>query len=154
MSEVILYRYLRPLTFDETRIELSDGPTGGITFKFIIDQDNDELSFFYARCHDEVNFDRQIAKNIVDGRSKSHKHGWCFPYNRSISLIDNVKWFLKENTIYQDEEQRELKKYIKIISNHNTVQKKRVEILINGITNKVVKELALYSEDGKAYINV
>lgn len=154
MNDIILYRYLRPLSFDETRIEVSDGPTGGITFKFFIDQINHELSFYYCRCRDDENFDRQIAKKIVDGRAKAYKHGWCFPYNRNVSLIQNVRDFLKENIPFETNEQRELRKYMKIITNHNSALEKRVLLLIDGITNKVVKELSLYDEDGKCYIKV
>lgn len=60
------YRYVRPLQFNEQRVELETKPHGGICLRF--DEMTDGLSFTHARCHSSELFSKSVARRIVDAR--------------------------------------------------------------------------------------
>lgn len=64
----LFYRYIRPIRFDETRLEFNTQPKGGICLRF---EETPEgwLWFTFSRCHPEDLFNRAVAKKLADERA-------------------------------------------------------------------------------------
>jgi hypothetical protein len=69
------YRYIRPVLFDEKRIELVTQKKGGVCFRFEID--GNSIWFTHSRCKNDELFSKEVAKKIADERAKFAKEkGW------------------------------------------------------------------------------
>ena len=71
MSQVF-YRYIRPVTFNTTRLEFETLATGGICLRFE-ELSTTTLLFTYSRCHLEDHFNKKVAKAVADKRSEAAK---------------------------------------------------------------------------------
>lgn len=144
MSEIVkLYRYVRPLELDLTRVELTSKPTGGITFYFEIDQDKELLAFIGVICRDDENFNFKISKNIAKGRFDKGLYG-VISYNRELSLVDNVLRSL-EMEKYLPNHLQSMKAKLKSIKNQNEQLEELYANIINQITNRHNEYLNLYA---------
>jgi len=144
MSETVkLYRYVRPLELDLTRVELTSKPTGGITFYFEIDQEKQLLSFIAVICRDDENFNFKISKNIAKGRFDKGLYG-VISYNRELSLVDNVMRSLDLEDFLPNHLQT-LKSKLKSIKNTNQTLSELHMNIINQVTNKHSEYVNLYA---------
>lgn len=118
MPKVKVVRYVRPLQQFETCIAESN--LGGITLLFEIDQEEETLKVSYAICDDTDNFNMDIANNVVNGRFDRLSSTLKFSYDRNLSLVDNLEFFLdylfKEGTMFENGTitlYNKLKRYLK-----------------------------------------
>ena len=86
------YRYIRPVKFDEKRLELNTMPTGGICFRF--DENKSAgLTFSFARCAFGDHFNKDVARAIADRRMDalmSDDRLWCIasvPYSDKVDVL-------------------------------------------------------------------
>ncbi len=89
-----LFRYVRPTEIDLTRLEIITKPTSGIAFLFTINQDNSTLDFIPVICRDDENFNYDLCRKIAYGRKEKNGAFINVPYDRSLSLVDNVVEYL------------------------------------------------------------
>lgn len=94
------YRYIRPVLFDEKRVELVTQKKGGICLRFEID--GSSLWFTHARCENDALFSKDVAKRIADERAKTakdvgfHAQGFCgaFPITKdTFKLTQEIVYF-------------------------------------------------------------
>lgn len=64
------YRYIRPVKFDEKRLELITQQTGGICLRFEL-LDKGDRFFTYSRCHPEDHFKKDVARRVADERAEA-----------------------------------------------------------------------------------
>ena len=88
----MFYRYIRPIKFNEDRMELETHALGGVCLRFDEHADG-KLWFAHARCHDKELFSKEVAKKIADHRAQNAiKHG-CeglfgrFQYSKDTALL-------------------------------------------------------------------
>jgi hypothetical protein len=142
-ENVKLYRYVRPLELDLTRVELTSKPTGGITFYFEINQQSELLCFTSVICRDDENFNFKISKAIAKGRFEKGLYGVSI-YNRNLSLVDNVLNGLELENNLPDHFQT-LKSKLKSIKNNNQTLSELHMNIINQVTNKHSEYVNLYA---------
>jgi hypothetical protein len=62
------YRYIRPVKFNERRVELETQPNGGVCLRF--EEYNGALWFTHSRCPNNELFSKEVAKRISDARAE------------------------------------------------------------------------------------
>jgi hypothetical protein len=144
MKQLIqLFRYVRPVKLDLDRFEIITQPTGGITFFFEIDQDNELLTFVPVICRDDDNFNYKISKDIATGRFKKGQLT-VIEYERNLSLVDNVVSFLSEGT-YNDDQTLTLTSKLNSILANNTAEEllhRKIIAQVNAKHSDTLKEFA------------
>lgn len=67
-------------------------PFGGVSFGFLIDNENKQLRFVISVCRDNERFVRKIAFDVLVGRmQKGPDHYYVMDnYNREFSLVENA----------------------------------------------------------------
>ena len=85
-KEMKFYRYIRPLKFNEARVELETLTTGGVCLRF--DQNEDgALRFSYARCHEDELFSKLVAKRIADNRASTIADVHTIPFMQNVENL-------------------------------------------------------------------
>lgn len=161
---VSLFRYIRPLVYDENKAVLEFGPRGGISFLFLLDQKESRLRYYSTICSEDDNFSFTISKNVLNGRFQKYglagaeniilpninSDGFsAIYYDRELSLVDNVELDLqnKHNTslllVNQtvsvpslSEDQIALLSRLKKIRRANAALEKRINTLTTNILKK------------------
>lgn len=63
------YRYLQPLLYDKTRMQVFTPQKGGICFRVETNKERpQEIKVSYSLCDDDTNFDKEVARKIADTR--------------------------------------------------------------------------------------
>jgi hypothetical protein len=94
-EQVHLIRHLRPFTYVDGKKVMS--PKGGIVFYIHINQILGLLTYSWAICHPEENFNRKLGEKIATGRFNKY-YGTeqptdliaSIPYVRTQSLVTNI----------------------------------------------------------------
>jgi hypothetical protein len=128
MTEVRLYRYVRPVKLNVSTLELDHLPKGGISFCFLIDQEANKLFVSYSICPDDENFSYKIGQNVVKGRMLYNKN-FIVTYDRSISLIENVVSFFNKGPHIS--QLRQVSNKLKKILKQNDIEKSNQVELYN-----------------------
>ena len=85
----IFYRYIRPCTFDEYRMDYVTLPKGGVCLRF--EDIGGSLMFTHSRCHLDDLFNKGVAKAIADGRAERAKSDErLVKYMSGIPLIQDT----------------------------------------------------------------
>jgi hypothetical protein len=89
------YRYVRPVKFDEKRLELNTNPRGGICLRFDENADG-TLNFVHARCHEDELFSKDVAKRMVDWRASHPSFTARIPSTKKTEVLleDVMTWCL------------------------------------------------------------
>jgi hypothetical protein len=144
------YRYIRPVKFNEQRIELDTSPRGGICLRF--EEYNNKLWFTHSRCHADELFSKEVAKRIADTRAKAvttqklHVLGYLgdLPCIKDTStLVEHVidwclNWVPPEDagaTVrqYLRVEQRQLGSALHELTTQNAMERLKAEIWKEGM---------------------
>ena len=149
----IFYRYIRPIKFDEHRLELDTLPRGGICLRFEEYRQGNKLWFTHSRCHADELFSKEVAKRIADTRAKAactaklHALGYLGDLEavkETSELVDLVTcWCLNwippfDSSTYIRQylrtEQRQLGVALQELVTRNTMERQKAEIWKAGIT--------------------
>jgi hypothetical protein len=135
---ILVYRYIRPLAFDEIKNETKHSLAGGISFRFDIDHSLNLLIFSFVRCADNIKFDNNFAKNILN--NKMHNSYLISSFSSELSLIKNVEGFIKGS---KEKELKDLYKHLKQIYRHNEAINQFANNFYSKVTEKVKVEYEL-----------
>jgi hypothetical protein len=151
------YRYIRPVKFNEQRLELETAPRGGICLRFEQNEDG-TLWFTYARCHPDELFSKDVAKRIADNRAyamikgKSTCHGGQLANTQLTELLAEQiiehceawrapigkDWMVRG--LYMEHELKELGRDLELLVQSNIREKHKGSVWISGIEATRVKD--------------
>lgn len=111
---------------------------GGISFRFDIDHALNMIIFSFVRCADNIKFDDNFAKNILN--TKMHNSYLISSFSPELSLIKNVERFIKSS---KEKELKDLYKHLKQIYRHNEAIKHFANNFYSKVTEKIKVEYEL-----------
>lgn len=161
----IFYRYIRPVKFNEKRLEFETQPKGGVCLRFQSYPETSSLWFTHARCNSTELFSKEVAKRIADVRA--HEiiseateaiHGPILYDKNPLVLCERVAdfcadWSLPEKRSvsfqYLRQEFRELGTVLENILVSNAQERIKAEIWKSSIsaTNTKTQYRTLYEHD-------
>lgn len=161
----IFYRYIRPVKFDEKRLEFQTQPKGGVCLRFEFYPETSTLWFTHARCNGTELFSKEVAKRIADARAFNSKaegteaiHGPILYDKNPLVLCERVADFCADWTLpekhtvsfqYLRQEFRELGTVLENILVLNAQERIKAEIWKSSIsaTNTKTQYRTLYEHD-------
>ena len=152
------YRYIRPVKFNEHRVELETLPHGGICLRFDENEDG-TLWFTFSRCHSDELFSKEVAKRIADNRAKAAhsapRHELCgslTPSKVTEVLVEQVidwceawtapidtRWYV--TGLYLEQEYRALARALELLVASNLSEKHKADVWKEGLAAIDTREL-------------
>lgn len=148
------YRYIRPVKFNQSRVELDTLPRGGICLRFDENEDG-TLWFTFSRCHGDELFSKEVAKRIADNRAKTARPEFCGAFRPSKItevLVEQVidwcdewrapignRWYV--TGLYLEQEYRALARALEQLITSNLAEKHKADVWKEGLAAIDTREL-------------
>ena len=159
----LFYRYIRPVRFDEQKVEPLILPRGGICLRFE-ERNAGEYSFTYSRCLPNELFSKSVAKRIADERASHHNDVIETPFAISdsetskamtASVVEVCRNWVPALAphpfyVYMCNELRELGRALEVIVVSNNQEQQRAEIWRAGV--QASQYLSIYELQSKPQV--